>query len=422
MRKPSIALIHFSCPPVVGGVEVVVEAHARLFADHDYPVRVVVGRGDSFDSRVPVAKIPAIDSLYPMNVEVNAELKRGVKGFRFDAYRSELRERLDTALGGVDVAIVHNILVKSINFTLIDVFRELAGRGSPRLVNWSHDPSAVGYNAEPWLRTSREFPWTLINSPIDGVANVTISRARQRELSELYGVDPRTITVIPDGVAVKDFLRLHPISFRIWQDFRLRDQDLVLFTPARIVEKKNIQLAIEVTASLNALGRRAKLIVSGPPSRHATVGEQEEYYQRMRTLVADLRAKDHIIFLYDYRDERGERIEITMEIIRDLYLISDLLLIPSLEEGFGIPLLEAGLTKTPVACSDIEPFRELGGTDALYLDLTATPLHSAQRILEYLGSNPTQRLFKRVLSSYTWLSIFENRIERFIQQACAERR
>jgi glycosyltransferase involved in cell wall biosynthesis len=421
MRKPSIALLHFTCPPVVGGVEVVVERHARLFAEHEYPVRVVVGRGESFDDQVRVTKIPALDSLYPTNVEVNSDLKRGVRGPRYQEYRGELKERLSEALSGAEVVIVHNVFVKDLNFTLVDVLGEMARSGGRCFVNWSHDPSAVSYNAQPWVRENREFPWVLINQPIPGVANVTISRSRQRELSALYGVDPSTITVIPDGVAVREFLGLHPTSFRIWEDFRLRDQDLVLFTPARIVEKKNIRLAIEVTASLNSLGHRAKLVVSGPPSRHATAGEHEAYYRQMKNLVADLRAEEFIIFLYEYLDERGERVEVTMEIIRDLYLLCDLLLVPSIEEGFGLPLLEAGLMKTPIACSDIEPFRELGGSEVLYLDLKDTPLTSACRILEYLNNNSTQRFFKRVLASYTWVSIFENRIEPFILK-CAGRR
>jgi glycosyltransferase involved in cell wall biosynthesis len=399
---------------------VVVEKHARLFADAGYPVRVVVGRGEWFASRVPVLKIPSLDSLHPTNVDVNPDLKRGVMDFRYQSYRAELSSALEGALEGADVVIVHNLFVKDINFTAVDVLRELAERREQRFVNWSHDPSAVGYNAEPWVRSSREFPWVLINSPHPGVANVTISRSRQRELSELYGVDPETITVIPDGVAVRDFLGLHPISFRIWNDFKLRDQDLVLFTPARIVEKKNIRLAIEVTAALNSLGRRAKLVVSGPPSSHATPGEHEAYYRRMKTLVTDLRAEDFIVFLYEYRDARGERVEVTMDIVKDLYLLCDLLFVPSIEEGFGLPLLEAGLTKTPIACSNIEPFQELGADDVLYVDLEATPLESAKRLLDYLGRNSTQRLFKRVLTSYTWVSIFEKRIEPFVRQLLLE--
>ena len=37
-------------------------------------------------------------------------------------------------------------------------------------------------------------------------------------------------------------------------------------------------------------------------------------------------------------------------------------------EGFGIPLIEAGLAATPIAVSDIEIFREIGGDAAIFFD------------------------------------------------------
>ncbi len=44
------------------------------------------------------------------------------------------------------------------------------------------------------------------------------------------------------------------------------------------------------------------------------------------------------------------------------------LLFPSLTEGYGLPLLEAILARTPTIASDIPVFRELGGSHTLYLD------------------------------------------------------
>ncbi len=44
------------------------------------------------------------------------------------------------------------------------------------------------------------------------------------------------------------------------------------------------------------------------------------------------------------------------------------LLFPSLAEGFGLPLVEGLAAGLPVICSDIPPFRELGGTAPTYLD------------------------------------------------------
>jgi glycosyltransferase involved in cell wall biosynthesis len=47
---------------------------------------------------------------------------------------------------------------------------------------------------------------------------------------------------------------------------------------------------------------------------------------------------------------------------------SDFLLFPSLEEGFGIPLIEAGVLKIPILCSDITIFREICGSGALFFN------------------------------------------------------
>lgn len=54
----------------------------------------------------------------------------------------------------------------------------------------------------------------------------------------------------------------------------------------------------------------------------------------------------------------------------ELLVNSDLLLFPSIEEGFGIPLIEAGLAKTLILCSDIPVFREICGEHAIYINPT----------------------------------------------------
>ena len=44
-----IALLHYSVPPVVGGVESVLAQQARLMADAGHAVQVIAGRGGQFD-------------------------------------------------------------------------------------------------------------------------------------------------------------------------------------------------------------------------------------------------------------------------------------------------------------------------------------------------------------------------------------
>jgi glycosyltransferase involved in cell wall biosynthesis len=59
------------------------------------------------------------------------------------------------------------------------------------------------------------------------------------------------------------------------------------------------------------------------------------------------------------------------------------LIMPSLVEGFGIPLIEAACNGKPVFCSDIPVFHEVLGENAFYFD-PRSPASIAQTIRGYL--------------------------------------
>lgn len=54
--------------------------------------------------------------------------------------------------------------------------------------------------------------------------------------------------------------------------------------------------------------------------------------------------------------------------LRYLYQKAKFFIFPSLEEGFGLPILEAMASQCPIICSDISCFREIAGSAALYFD------------------------------------------------------
>jgi len=79
--------------------------------------------------------------------------------------------------------------------------------------------------------------------------------------------------------------------------------------------------------------------------------------------------------------------------------MADLLLMTSKDEGFGLPLLEAGMIKLPIACAEIPPFLEVG-REVCFFQLDEPPLAIAGRIMEYLSRTTTHKMFRNVMRKY----------------------
>src|SRR5690348_5528769 len=92
-----ISLLHYSAPPIVGGVESVVEHHARLMADDGHQVQVIAGRGAQFDPRIEFVHTPHLDSRDEEVLAVKQQLDQGVVSDRFDPLASTIEKEL----GGV---------------------------------------------------------------------------------------------------------------------------------------------------------------------------------------------------------------------------------------------------------------------------------------------------------------------------------
>ena len=97
LRKlPAVAFLHYSTPPVIGGVENVILAHVRLFIEAGFPTTVLTGRGKEFalPHGAMMIRIPRMDSQHPQILQLNQELDQGYIPAGFEETTTHFVEEL----------------------------------------------------------------------------------------------------------------------------------------------------------------------------------------------------------------------------------------------------------------------------------------------------------------------------------------
>ncbi len=399
-HKPRMAILHYAAPPTIGGVESTLAMQARLFADHGYPVKIITGRGEPFDPRVPVQVLPLLDSRHAFVERVNQKLANGIVTTEFHSLTIAIRRVLERALAESDLCIAHNIATLHKNLALTCALHEIALTRRPRVIAWSHD---FAWDDPGYAKDVRAgWPWDLMRQAWPGVRYVVVSEARRKELATLLGLSESAIVVIPPGLDALAFFGVSATTARWVNDLHLLDAAPLLLLPARVTRRKNIELAIEITAALRDGGYTPKLLVMGPLGPHNPANVL--YLNELRALQANLNARDQVIFLQEYGP-----VDDLMR--RDLYWLADALLFPSTREGFGIPILEAGLARLPIFCTDLPVFHESAGEAVHYFTLDDSPAEIAREMADWFARDPRYQLKQRVLREYAWERIFIERIE-----------
>ena len=360
-----IALAHYATHPVIGGVERIIQAHARLFKKHGHEVITISQRGDA--------------------------------GFTLEpgGTREGYRDQLGTMLAGFDLVIVHNVMTMPFDLPLTEAFAELAqeSRGQ-RWIAWVHDVAA----ANPDLQPAAE----ILKRAAEGFEYVAVSKIRARQIEEVTGLKAQ---VIPNGIDPAEVLGLPGTIVAFAEHHCLFDGRPVLSHPTRLLRRKNVELGFAVIQAMRASG--AVLLVTGAEDPHNSVSR--EYAAWLRGECERLGVEDRVIFIANELDPSDET-------VAALYRVADALFFPSRQEGFGLPILEAALHRMPCFYADIEALTALAGPNARKFALDDAPAVIAEKILETLENDPATLARKRALS-YRWDRVYEEHLAPLLKGA-----
>jgi mannosylglucosylglycerate synthase len=399
--RRKLALVHYTAAPITGGVESVLAAHARLLREAGHDVRVVAGRGDA-------ELVPEVDSRHPEVEALSRRLARGDDAApEFDDLCGRLADRLRPLLADRDVVIAHNVLTMPFNLPLAAA---LAGAGRP-LVAWTHDLAWVNPRYAAFQRPG--WPWSLLREAQPGVHYVAISKLRQREVTHLMRLAPADVPVVPNGVDPAAFWGIGPVARDLARRADLEGADPLILVPVRVTRRKRLELAVAAAACLLPARPGLRLVVSGPLGPHSA--DNIAYADDLMRQRAALGLDGVVHFLYQLAGPDGGH-PVDDRTIAELYRMADLVLLPSESEGFGMPVLEAGLSRAPLVCADIPVLREVAGGGAWTFPAASGAGAVAVAVERALASRAA-RLRRRTLTGYGWPAVLE-RMERVIEDAC----
>ena len=266
----------------------------------------------------------------PMDEMARRADARGIPTTRLTIHRDvdpPLLWRLGRAIRAFSPDLAHTHLVHA------DLYGYLAARGAgvKRVVSSRHNDDAFRHRSR-WRWINRKL-WTKLD------AGIAISQAMEKFAIEVEGAPARKISIVHYGKA---------FSWLSDEDVNIARRDLrgelglaedapLLGMVCRLVEQKGIPYALE------ALRRAGGEF----PDAHLAIAGDGEKAAELRRLAAALGVADRVHWLGWRQDAL------------DLMAAFDVLLVPSLWEGFGLVLLEAMSRRLPVIASRVSAIPEV---------------------------------------------------------------
>ncbi len=408
--KPSVSMLHYTAPPVIGGVEHVIADHAFLLTEAGYPVTIITGRAGDADAMgdATIVQIPALDSDDFDNRQIAEAINAGHLPPEFRVLQARIQEALVPVLN-TGVLIVHNVLNFHFNLPLTAALYRLLDRHRlPPTIAWCHDISRY-VNPSSGEEQRSGFPWDFMRTYRPEVRYVAVSSRRQQMLADTLGISRDLIEVIPNGVAPELLLGLGELTQALVAHLDLYAADLILLMPVRVTRAKNIEFGMQVTAALKSARLSPRLIVTGPPDPHAA--DSAAYLDDLLALRRDLDVEREVTFLYHGMPGWPSPLTIDPATVAELYRLADIVFMPSHREGCGLPVLEGGLAHCGVWATEVPVVDEVGAELVHLIAEGESPDHVAGRMREWMDRCEEPRLHRCVRQQYTWQAIFTGKIE-----------
>jgi glycosyltransferase involved in cell wall biosynthesis len=173
---------------------------------------------------------------------------------------------------------------------------------------------------------------------------IATSEETKRDIEKFYFIPENKIQVIYQSCDENYYNEYSPEQIQnIITKHQLPDKFLLYV--GTIEERKNLLTIIKTLKLVNDI----PLVV---------VGKKKKYFKTVLEYIRENKLKNRVIFLKDVSNSE----------LAVIYRLAEIFIFPSISEGFGIPIIEALTSKTPVITTKGGCFHEAAGPDSLYID------------------------------------------------------
>lgn len=238
------------------------------------------------------------------------------------------------------------------------------------------------YFPETFTRFNRNFlKWSTRFAVARASGIIAVSEATKKDLLKEYKVEPRKVAVVHHGYEAERTA----YSVERLEGRQKLPEKFVLFL-STLQPRKNLERLIDAFAELKKENPELphKLVVAGRPGwKYGGILEKINAH------------KDAAVYLNHVSDD--DRLSIMSK--------ADLLVLPSLYEGFGMQILEAFAAGVPVAASNVSSLPEVAGEAAAYFDpLRTDEIKNAIKsvLLDRSFSDRLKEAGRRRLEHFSW--------------------
>jgi glycogen(starch) synthase len=232
---------------------------------------------------------------------------------------------------------------------------------------------------------------------------ITCSAYMRDHVADVYGLEEERVAVIPNGIDPSELVPVDDLG-ALRANFAAPGEKLVLLV-GRLVYEKGFQLALEALPGLIERVPGTRFLVAGSGTAEA----------QLRRQAGELGLDEHGAFLGWIGDD----------VLHSLYRISDLTVVPSIYEPFGLVALEAMASGCPCLVADTGGLREVVPNEYVGLRFRSRDPQSLGHMAERLLTDA--RLRDRLVAEasehvlgFDWTDVARRAAEVYVEVTAAD--